>query len=365
MQRSILIDASHWRVEQPTGVEVYVNELLPHLFPALKRNGFNSIYLLGDKPSSPVPIPDYVEWVYRPYQRGWSQFKVLDVIKELKPAIYFTPSGIPPLQTRVATAMMVHDLAVYEVPAAYGLGERFRLQILAPRAAKRAKTLFVPSLYTQTELIRRWRIKPDQITVTPLALPEVSVEMVKPSFKIGQSAIVYIGRLERKKNLEIVIRAFSTLKSPEGAQLVLAGGNGFGSEQIHQLITNQPAPVRERIIVCGYLSQAEKYWLLNRAAAMVAPCPVEGFGLPALEAFQAHLPLVTVTKGALAEVAEAAALKVEPDSLAAWVEALEKILTDRNLREELRLAGSKRLQHYNWSKTADQTASALSAILDR
>lgn len=358
----ILIDASHWGVEQPTGVEHYVDNLLPELLKALPKAGMTKICFLSYHKEPPVALPEGVEWYFVPYQPGWGQLIVPHWANKLNAGLYFTPSGLPPGHMEVPTAFTIHDMSVFRSPGSYPLIDQFRLKVVKKARARRAAAICVPSEFTRAEILAHWNVAPEKITVTPLALPPRPEVSERPRFAPKNKYFFSVGRIEHKKNLEVVIRAFAALNNP-ALDLVLAGGDGFGAEQVRQTVERLPEAIRMRVHLPGYVTPAEKRWLLEHAHAVVAPCPYEGFGLAALEAFSVGVPLLVADAGALPEVAGDAGLRLLPDSLAAWRDGMEQITKDRSLRAQLAALGTERIRRYTWKRTATKTAAALAGAI--
>jgi glycosyltransferase involved in cell wall biosynthesis len=119
------------------------------------------------------------------------------------------------------------------------------------------------------------------------------------------------------------------------------------------------------IHLIGYVSDEERRWLYEHAESVLVPSPYEGFGFPVLEGFAAEVPVITVTQGGVAEVADTAAYMVDAASVPAFAEALERITSERQLKTTLIELGLQRLSDYSWSKTAKQTAAALVAAIGK
>lgn len=363
MRRSILIDASHWGTSQPTGVETYVDSLLPHLLSELPKRGFHRVHLISPNPEPPIELPEYAHWYHVPYRRYWGQYAVLESQKRLKPSLYFTPSGIPALDSLCPTVFTIHDLSIHKFPSAYSIKERFRTHMYIRSAAKQAKQICVPSSYVETELMKAWHIPSDKIKVTPLALPERETKVAPqaPAWVNFEEYILYVGRLEKKKNLEPLMEGFAALKDMPELRLILAGFEGYGAEQVRKFHAKLPEGVRKRIYFPGYIGSAEKQWLYDHASLCAVPSPYEGFGLPVLEAFAAQVPVVCAAEGAVAEVADGAGILVAPFERESWREALYTGLTDRALRKKVRYAGLERLTQFSWEAAASQTIDAFLA----
>ena len=123
-----------------------------------------------------------------------------------------------------------------------------------------------------------------------------------------EKVILNVGAIQKRKNIARLVEAFEQV-DPEW-QLVLAGSNGYGAEEI--LARMDASPARDRILVTGYVSPAELAAGIARAAIFAFPSLDEGFGMPVLEAMAAGTPVITSNRSALPEVAGDAALLVDP-----------------------------------------------------
>lgn len=359
MKSSILIDASHYRTERPTGVERYVDCLLPLLDRELREAGVTPLYLRSESIPEGDPLSK-AKQVLIPYRRLWGNFAPRKAIKEHQPSIYFTPSGIPPLRLKCKTAVTVHDLSVYQVPLAYSPSDRLRLGLILKAAARQASAVLTPSHFVAETVRKLWGIPQQLLTVTPLAqTTELDTVTTPPKHAIPKRYLLAIGRVEAKKNLETVIRSFALYRQNGGKlSLVIAGSPGFGAGAVYSLVGQLPDELSSAIKLLGYVTDSERAWLYAHATACIVPSPYEGFGLPVLEAFEAGVPVLGSDAGAVPEVVGDAGILVPPMSPAAWVDAFEEIESQAK-REELVSLGTKRLKRYTWKVTAKATAAAL------
>lgn len=363
MQLSILLDATKLGAPNPTGVECMVDCLFPPLVQALLSQNVK-VSLLGHHYQSPLPIPG-AEWVYSPYQKGWGQFGVAKEIKRLKPDLFYTPSGIIPLFGQTKKVMMIHDLAAFRYPKAYSNRELMRLRNLTKLAVKRCAGITTVSSYTKQEIVKWLNYPKAKITVCYNALPnqqsKLEPQPLSTSCQIPPYPyFIFIGRIERKKNLLPVIAAVELLtkqKQPYG--LVLVGGKGHGAEEVSGAIKQLPKSVQDKIQLLGYLDEQSKTKLLRHAVALLAPCPDEGFGMPVLEAFKAGVPVLAANQGALPEIVGEAGILCPPKAEQQWADQMLLLSTDQALRSKLIRLGQKRLADFNWEKTAQLVADSL------
>jgi glycosyltransferase involved in cell wall biosynthesis len=162
------------------------------------------------------------------------------------------------------------------------------------------------------------------------------------------------GTIEKRKNLTRVIRAFEIIHEKErDLQLVIAGGEGHGVEEINEQIDRSSH--RVAIHRLGFVSDEMLVSLYRDAIALLYPSLYEGFGIPILEAMAAGCPVITSKIGAMAEVADNAALLVDPNDTDEMVAAMERVIYDTGLRESLIAAGLNRARERTWERCTEET----------
>ncbi|MBI5467348.1 MAG: glycosyltransferase family 4 protein, partial [Candidatus Kerfeldbacteria bacterium] len=175
--------------------------------------------------------------------------------------------------------------------------------------------------------------------------------------------ILYIGRLEKKKNIIVLLRAFEAyrLEHHGTAELVLVGQPGYGWDEAHAFL--QQSPVINHVHVLGWESDEHVRILQAHAAATVCISRYEGFGIPPLESLSAGVPVLASRAGSLPEVLGDAALYTDLDVPGTVAADLNRIITDTSLREALRERGLTRVPSFTWDRTAEITARALQAAV--
>jgi len=174
-----------------------------------------------------------------------------------------------------------------------------------------------------------------------------------------------VGRLEKKKNVTNLIRAFELFKARRGLgdpfELVFVGEPGYGYNEMKKYFDLSPHKAQIRQL--GYLPDEEVAPLMSQAIAYLFPSWYEGFGIPNLEAMAAGTCLISSDIPAYREVVGDAGLLVPPGEPEAWAHALERIVKDGTLRTELIAKGAERVKQFSWQKTAEQTWEVLRALV--
>lgn len=369
------IDASSANKQKRTGVENYACELIQALkLQPLKQQERVVLYSpiklddeLGNLPAGWSSL--ILKW---PLKRGWMSCRVSWEMFRRRPTILFVPGQALPrfLRTTLAT---IHDVAFARRPDLYEPAVRRRLKCVTKRAIKKATRILVPSEATKQDLVDLYHVASDHVVAIPEA---VNTKMFHPYSKeaaratlqqhrLGTNFFLTVGRLEKKKNLTTLIRAFELFKARRGVgdpfELLLIGEPGFGYDEIKKYI--DLSPTKEQIRVLGYLPDSEVAPLMSAATAYVFPSWYEGFGIPNLEAMAAGATLITSDIPAHQEVVGDAGLLVSPGEPEAWAHAMERVVKDGSLRAELVEKGKQRVSAFSWDKTAIMTLDTLRSLV--
>jgi glycosyltransferase involved in cell wall biosynthesis len=172
-----------------------------------------------------------------------------------------------------------------------------------------------------------------------------------------------LGTVEPRKDLPTLVRAYASLAGELPHRLVLAGLAGWGQGALAAAVAD--SGVADRVLLCGYLPEADKAALFTGADVFAYPSRYEGFGLPVLEAMACGTPVVTTTGGSLPEVAGDAALLVEPGDPDALAAALAKLAGDPSARQAAATRGRARAAEFTWDGCAAETVAAYRRALDR
>ena len=143
-------------------------------------------------------------------------------------------------------------------------------------------------------------------------------------------------------------------------QLVLAGQKGWLSEEIFAQV--RKLGLEDRVILTGYVPDADLTGLLSGALAFVFPSLYEGFGLPVLEAMACGTPVICSSVSSLPEVGGDAALQIDPLDTEALAEAMHQVITDVGLRTTLVERGYEQVQRFSWQRSAGQVLQVLEDV---
>jgi glycosyltransferase involved in cell wall biosynthesis len=256
-----------------------------------------------------------------------------------------------PRRTAVPAIATFHDLFV--MTGEYSTREfRERFTAQAREAADRADLIVAVSEFTGRQVRELLGVAPERIRVVPHGT-DLPAEAL-PGAGEREKLILHVGAIQKRKNLARLVEAFAA--APAGWRLVLAGGSGYGAEEVEEAIASSPR--RADIETPGYVTNAQLHDYYRRAALFAFPSLDEGFGIPVLEAMAWGLPVITSSRSALPEAAGGAAWLVDPLRAEELAVALRTLCLDEDQRASMTAAGRQRASRASWGEAVSRTWSA-------
>jgi glycosyltransferase involved in cell wall biosynthesis len=349
---------------QMGGLEVYARELAAAL---AARGDVDLVLLLNRRAAAEPPWSGLGETVVLgvdPARRvEWVRADQMLVPRAAERAgveLVHSLASTGPVRGAIPSVVTVHDLAYLVYPDAHFGLRALGMRVLVPFAVRRSARVIVPSAATRADLVRRLRADPARIDVVPEGvgqsrrpsgtLPGAVLRAVEVH---SRPLLLSISAKRPHKNLVRLIRALALLPAGQRPILVLPGYPTPHETELRGEAAR--AGVADDIVLLGFVSPEELEALYDAATAVVLPSLYEGFGLPVLEAMARGVPVATSGRTSLAEVAGDAALKFEPEDEASIAQAIESLLADEPLREQLRSAGRERAAGFTWERTAELT----------
>ncbi len=304
---------------------------------------------------------------------GWTQFRLSYELHHHPIDVLFLPGSTMPRYVPKKTVITLHDVGFHRFPQLYKKRQVHIHEAAMREAAKRATRIVTVSEFSGREMAEAYKIDPARIAIIPNGIDHAlyhpiadsrAVEERLARYRIAKPFFLTIGRIEAKKNILNLIKAFTLFKTRRGIgdphKLVLIGVPGFGYEDIRSAINASSA--RNDIFELGYVPEADLPHLLNATEALIHPSWYEGFGIPPVIAMASGCPVLSSTAASLPEViGPDAALYFSPDQPEAMTEAMTRIVSDADKKEALRVAGLERAKKYTWENTAKLTYPVLTA----
>jgi glycosyltransferase involved in cell wall biosynthesis len=300
----------------------------------------------------------------RPARLVWEQTRAARLTRTLGIDVWHGPHYTMPLRLTVPAVVTVHDLTFFEHPEWHERGKVAYFRPMIRAATRRAAVVIAVSDDTAARL-RRHALPTGPIIVAPHGVDHTRFtpraeaaadDAALAPHGIRAPFIAFTGTIEPRKGLPTLVDAFARIAADDRAlRLVVAGGDGWGSDQVRDAVAASGVPTR--VLRPGYLPDSAVAPFFRRAAVVAYPSLAEGFGLNALEALACGAPLVTTTGSALDEVVGDAALTVAPGDSDALAGALREALHPE-VAARLRAAGPERAAQFTWERSVDRHVEA-------
>lgn len=278
--------------------------------------------------------------------------------------IYHTQYIVPffvPKRTKLVTH--IHDVSFRAYPKYIAPIDRFFLNALIPKSIHRADQIIAPSEFTKREIMKYYRVPEEKISVIYNAVaPEFfaeenksreNFEAIREKYRLPKSFLLYIGTLQPRKNIPMLLEAFRSLReSDPDLGLVLAGNRDGHHFDIRIDKTIARFNLENAVVFPGFIDQSDLPALMSGARALVFPSYYEGFGIPILEAMSRGVPVIASDIPALREAGGDAAMFVSPDNPMLFSKALRTICEHASIREELVQKGLIRARYFSWERSA-------------
>lgn len=259
------------------------------------------------------------------------------------------------------TLLTVADIAYEHFPASFPPLQALRCKLTIPNSIRRADHVLTVSQFSKRDIATRYHVDPDKITVTyhgadaifrPLDRAASRAEVEK-RYGVSGPFILYVGRVQARKNVPRLVEGFAQLKQRGAAhKLLIVGPKDYQFDQLLRTIERTQAA--QDIVFTGYVPAEELPVLFNAGELFVYPSLFEGFGLPVVEAMACGTPVITSRGSSLEEVAGDAAWLIDPYETESLTAGLEKLLGDPALRAAFARKGLERSKHFSYEAAARQ-----------
>jgi glycosyltransferase involved in cell wall biosynthesis len=245
------------------------------------------------------------------------------------------PTYRGPLRSALPLVVTVHDLAVFRHPDAFNRWTRTYSPHMVPRVLSGARRVIAVSEFTRRELIDLLRVPEEKIRVVPNGVDE---RFTSTGPAADGDYVLAVGTLEPRKNLPRLVEAARR----NDVELRVVGARGWGGVEIGG----------NGVRWLGEVSDEELASLYRGALCVAYPSVYEGFGIPVLEAMACGAPVVTSRGTAMEEVADGAAVLVDPSDPAELAAGIERAAAER---ETLAARGLERAAAFRWDAIAEKT----------
>jgi glycosyltransferase involved in cell wall biosynthesis len=352
------------------GVKVYTQRLLRALLDLRSEHEFVLLYrnpsLVGTHKDEPA-----VEEVAITARSvlSWDQLAVPAAVRRHGIDLLYNPKYSIPLAATCPSVWVCHGLDWYVMPWASRYIDRLSHRFLVPRYAARAAAIIAVSDVTRQHVMQYLHVPPERVVTVYSGVDDVfrrppgqdRLAEIQSKYSLPDRFLLYAGAIYPPKNFTRLVRAYAQVGPARGIPLVVAGGeNRFLSEG--ELREPEALGIKDWVRWPGWVEQEDLAGFYALADALLLPSLFESCGLPVLEAMAAGCPVVTANCYGTKELAEGAAVLVDPESVEDIVDGISRVLDNDRLRADLVSIGRKRSREFEWRRCAKETLQVLERV---
>jgi glycosyltransferase involved in cell wall biosynthesis len=326
------------------GVRRYTEELTRALCDSFPGDQF---WLLSDqKTTLPFDRPNLKagQGPRNMLERRWWSWGLQGEISRLGIEVFHgTDFAVPYLPLR-PSVMTLHDLSPWLDPGWHSESDRVRRRTPMLLRLGLATMVITPSEAIRRAAIDRFHLQRERV----IAVPHAANACFRPTPGPEQRSpyLLYVGTLEPRKNIGLILDLWRELRREHAIDLVLIGRRRADFPEL---------PAEPGLRVAGLTSEQELPSLYSGAVACLYPSYYEGFGLPVLEAMQCGALMIASRDPAIMEVAAGGAVLLDIDDRLRWMDALRSAVTQSEAMREIRARALLRAGEFSWTKTARLT----------
>lgn len=348
--------------------------------PGVKVYYFDGVKAVDAMPSAVRPeawikaasnarkLPDHFTFLLRSAWWLRCEQKLRKVIRHGNYDIYHETGFIPAAQDFIPMVHTIYDLSLTTYRDKHPRERVWFHGFFFPRRVKYIGHILTISSFIKDEIHQVLGFPSHKISAVPLAADDhfcvadpKSVQNQLRSFNLPERFFLFVGSLEPRKNLNLIIETMIRMKDP--LPLVLAGWAGWGDKSwLNRL---EAGGLKSKVIMTGFVNDQDLAALYNRAVGLLYPSLYEGFGLPILEAMACGCPVICSRAASMPEVAGNAALLIDPHSHSELASAMEALAVDDETRLGMIREGAARVAQFTWAGSAQKTLKVFEMVVSR
>jgi glycosyltransferase involved in cell wall biosynthesis len=358
--------------------------LLPSLAKKDKENHY--VVLVPQKIEARMPanfeievIPESINFLGTSFARFWWDHILLPnaAFKAGVDLLHYPYPTLPFFKSKMPLVVSINNIIYWKFKEyRSGLWTKLR-QFFKKEGFKKGAKIIVPSIATKMDIINTFHIPSEKIAIIPYGknpifkkgITSSQTAVVKKRYNINGPFILYVGSFDFRKNLKRLIRSFAAVaKKRSELNLIIAGGIStvvspfvFSFDEMALYASNHG--VSDKVHFIRLVPTEDLLALYNLASTFVYPSLYEGFATAVIEAMACGCPVVASNTSCLPEVVGDAGILVDPYSEAELASAIEKAVSDYNLKRNLISKGLRQAEKFSWDQTADSTLQVYKEIV--
>ncbi len=271
-----------------------------------------------------------------------------------------SPGFTLPIIKTCKQAVTIHDMTFFNYPEHHTFLKRIYFPLMIKHSVRQADIVFADSESTRQDIIKILNASSDKIKTIHLGVEEIflkkrnkkELKQTQNKYSLNKKYILFVGTIEPRKNISTLISAFAKLQRKD-LDLVICGKLGWMYKSIFK--TMKQEKVEKQVKLLGFVPDEDLLNLYAGAEMFVYPSFYEGFGLPIVEAMASSCPVITSNLSSTKEIAGDAAILINPNSEQEITISIEKILRNKNLRQNLIKKGLERAEKFTTINAAKNT----------
>ena len=351
------------------GIGIYTQEIFKrvvqqmpeHEFYFLFDRTFNREFIFA-KNVTPVVVSPQARHPFLWY--WWFEKSIPKILKENNIDVFISPDGYCSLSTDIPQIITVHDLAFehYSTHIPFFVNKYYHYFV--PKFCEKATKILTVSEFTKQDIVEKYGINSEKIKViyngfeTHLTSLKGGTRELQDERKVpfrgfsGTPYFIFVGAVHPRKNVLGLLKAFEYFKSTfsHPHKLVIIGRKAWMNTDLENFY--QQMKYKEEVIWIEKIERNDLLQIVKDAFALVYASFFEGFGIPIIEAMALGVPVITSTTSSMPEVAGNAAILVNPNNTNEIADAMNLLITNEVLRNELITKGKTRAQDFDWNISA-------------
>ncbi len=357
------------------GMDIYALELIR----AIQQIDTQNEYVIFVKPDSDVCLQSsqnlkIVEVKGKTYI-DWEQISLPKAIeKESIDLMHFT-SNTASVNIKCPFILTLHDIIYlekfYSKGSLYQVAGHFYRRWNVPKIAPKAKYVLTVSEFEKVQIQKALGIKYIKLKAVYNAYnqkfrmieDELLLEQTREKYNLPYDFIFFLGNKAPKKNMKRVLAAYAAYVDETLTPVNLVIAESSENDVMQMLSEINRKDIFKQIILTGYVQHSELPYLYNLATLFLYPSLRESFGIPIIEAMACGTPVITANTSAMPEVADDAAMLVNPFDVESITQAIRKVLNNQKLYNQLKYSGLNRATAFSWENTAQKTLDLYNEVL--
>lgn len=286
--------------------------------------------------------------------------------------LFISPDSELPLHLTCPTLLVLHDLNFFHNKSYLkGLNLRYMLYF-TPKFLKAATRIVTVSEFCKKDIENHFPFTKNKIGIIYNAAsdnfkPLTNDEILKnrDKYSEGKPYFLFVGSITPRKNLANLIKAYNIYRNNNNKAfpLIIVGGKIHKDKELDYELKN--TKYRSDIHLLGNVSNEEIAQILGSAFALVFPSKFEGFGIPIVEAMKAGIPVITSNISSMPEIADDAAILVDPFNPESIADAISSLVNSITLYNELKSKSLQRVQKFSWDISAAKMWDEIKITIDK